>query len=283
MAKSITLKYGALLLCITTTTCIARTALLGQASTTPEKVRSQVESTPILTPSFELATIKLHNPDVDGMLGFYSYPGGRVTLGSANLKMLIYYAFDVQEFQVSGVPAWADKNHYDIVALPPPSSKSRGQSLRKATPTDEQREMLQTLLIDRFALKFHRETKKGAVYLLLRGKGQLHLEAPKNPNLDSRGDVNLKVGGIADGSAFGTNMSMPFLARQLSERLQRPVLDQTGLQGRYDFELEPDDPSNRDMTAAVIDAMRRLGLKLKAAKGPVETIVIDSVAEPTEN
>ena len=148
----------------------------------------------------------------------------------------------------------------------------------KATPSDEQRKMLQMLLVERFGLKFHRETKEGPVYLLLRNKGPLRLQPPKNPEGDSRENIL-----SPDGWAVGTNISMAFLANQLSRNLERPVLDQTGLPERYDFELEADDPSNRDITAANIEEMKRLGLKLKAAKGPVETIVIDSATEPTEN
>ena len=282
MAK---LKSGELLLYLAATACISATTLLGQMSTPPGKTSSQIESGIAQMPAFEVATIKPNDPNKPGIMGFESYPGGRVVVGYANLKMLLYYAFDVQEFQISGVPAWADKNRYDIEALPPSSSESRTavQPPIKATPSDEQRKMLQTLLIERFGLKFHRETKEGPVYLLLRGKGQLRLDAPKHPDGDSRGGVFMKQGGVADGSADGTNISMLFLARELSPDLGRPVLDRTGLVEHYDFHLEPDDPSNHDMTAAIVDAMNRLGLKLKSAKGPVDTIVIDSVSEPTKN
>ncbi|WP_311733017.1 TIGR03435 family protein [Granulicella mallensis] len=285
MAKCIAYRCGGFLLCFATVACGSSTALHGQTSTSPKITGSQTEAGSAQMPAFEVSTIKPHDFNHGGMLGFISYPGGRVVVGAANLKMLLYFAFDLQSFQISGVPAWADKNRYDIEALPPASSESRTavQPPMKATPSDEQRKMLQNLLVERFGLKFHRETKEGPVYLLLRGKGQLRLEAPAHPEGDSRGGVIMMQGGIADGSAFGLNISMPFLARQLSSNLDRPVLDRTGLPGLYDFQLEPDDPTNHDMTAAIVDAMNRLGLKLKAAKGPVETIVIDSVTEPTEN
>ena len=143
--------------------------------------------------------------------------------------------------------------------------------------------MLQTLLEARFGLKFHREYKQGPVYILSRGKKKLMLQEPKDKASDPRGAVIILSGGIADGSAFGNNISMKFLAAQLSLHLERPVLDQTGLAGSYDFRLKPDDPTNHDLTAAIIDAMNRLGLKLKAGKGPVETIVVDQASKPTEN
>jgi uncharacterized protein (TIGR03435 family) len=280
MAKCIAHRGGGFLLCFATLVCGSLTALHGQTSTPPGKISSQTESGTAQTPAFEVSTIKPHNPNKPGEMGFISYPGGRVIVGYANLKMLLYFAFDMQDFQISGVPAWADKNRYDIEALPPSFSESRTavQPPAKATPSDEQRKMLQALLTERFGLKFHRETKEGPVYLLLRNKGPLRLKTPKDPESDSRGNVL-----SPDGMAFGTNISMASLASDLSRNLERPVLDKTGLPGRYDFELEADDPSNRDRTAANIEEMSRLGLSLKASKGPVETIVIDRVSEPTEN
>lgn len=143
--------------------------------------------------------------------------------------------------------------------------------------------MLETLLEDRFGLKFHREYKQGPVYILSRGKKKLMLQEPKDKASDPRGGVFTMSGGIANGMAAGNNVSMKFLAAQLSPDLERPVLDQTGLTGSYDFRLEPDDPTNHDIIAAIIDDMDRLGLKLKAGKGLVETIVIDQANKPTEN
>ncbi|MDW5267160.1 MULTISPECIES: TIGR03435 family protein [Acidobacteriaceae] len=236
-------------------------------------------------PAFDVATIKPSDPNSGGVSGFLSYPGGRVVVGFTTLKTLISYAFDVQSFQIAGGPPWIEKNRYDVVALPPASSESSNlkQPPEKATPSEEQRRMLQTLLVQRFDLKFHRETREGRVYLLVRGNRKLQMEDAKDKDKDPRGGVFTKPGGIADGEAFGINVSMPFLARQLAYDLQRPVVDETALKGSFDFYLEPSDPSNQDIASAIFNAMLRLGLKLKAGKGPVETIVIDSAAMPTEN
>jgi uncharacterized protein (TIGR03435 family) len=135
--------------------CLFSTAAPGQAAPPPP-------------PAFEVVTIKPSDPVKGGMMGFYSYPGGRVLLGFANIKMIVQYAFNVQDFQVTGEPSWADSEHYDIVALPPDSSPSRTkkQSSFVGTPTEEQRQMLQSLLADRFALKYHRETRESSVLIL---------------------------------------------------------------------------------------------------------------------
>lgn len=217
------------------------------------------------------------------MIGFLSYPGGRIILGHSTVEMMMSIAYHLPESGITGGPDWVGKDLYEVTALPPNSSESRTakQPPFEATPSAEQRQMLQSLLADRFALKVRREMKQGPVYLLTLGSGRLQLQDPKHNDADSRAAVIRKSGGIADGEAFGTNVSMAFLAEQL--RLDLPVVDQTGLKGFYDFHLDADEPENKDYSAAVFDAMNRLGLKLKRGNGPVETVIIDHIEKPSEN
>jgi uncharacterized protein (TIGR03435 family) len=93
----------------------------------------------------------------------------------------------------------------------------------------------------------------------------------------------IKPGGIVDGELIGNNISMSFLTVRLSKYLERPVIDQTGLTASFDFHLPVSDPTNQDLSIGLIGALSRLGLRLKSAKGSVETIVIDSAAMPTPN
>lgn len=191
---------------------------------------------------FEVASIK-PSPPSGGHIGWFVYPGGRVSISHLTLRMLIECAFDVQPFQVSGGPAWTGdlQYRYEIAALPPSTSKSSkaNPSTPKAPLNPEQREMLQSLLIGRFQLQFHRETRQGPVYLLTLGKG-----TPKLTEVDhkERGEFEW-VGSVAgaaingDGLA-GKNISMPVLAQRLSWYLQKPVIDQTGLTGFFDFRFE---------------------------------------------
>jgi uncharacterized protein (TIGR03435 family) len=233
---------------------------------------------------FDAATIKPSDPNRSGAIGFYSYPGGRVHMGFSSVKLLLYFAYGVKDFQISGGPDWVATDRYDIEAVPPESSPSRAQKQApfKIAPTDEQRQMLQSLLADRFAFKSHMETREGLVYVLTRGSGKLLLDPPKDPDMDWRGTV-MNKGGIYDGEAFGSNISMATLAGVLTGLLGQTVVDQTGIAGKYDFHLPPVDPQNTDREAAVFDAMRRLGLNLKRGKGTVQTLVIDHVERPTEN
>ena len=234
-------------------------------------------------PAFDAATIKPPNPKAQyRKAGFYGEAGGRVFFGG-NIKMLVHYAFDLQDYQVAEGPDWTSSQWFEINAVPPENSLSRNITVRNAEPTAEQRLMLRSLLVERFGFKFHFETKTGEVYFLTRGKKTLQLKPPKEPASDPRAIVFMKVGGIADGEAEGTNTTTDYLAVRLSRYLQLPVLNQTGIAGSYDFYLEPDDPDSHDVIAATRSVVDRLGLKLKRGRGPIQTLVIDHVEQPSEN
>src|SRR5690349_10887546 len=111
-------------------------------------------------PAFEVASVK-PTSETTRTIGMYTYPGGRIKCERLTLQVLIEEAFDVQPFQVSGGPGWVREERYDIDARPPASSKAStlNASSIKLPPTAEQRLMLQSLLAERFALQFHRETK----------------------------------------------------------------------------------------------------------------------------
>lgn len=241
-------------------------------------------------PRFEVAAIKPGNPR-GGMIGLLTYPGGRIVAGESTLKMLVMEAFDVQQFQVADGPAWADTERFDIEGKPSPdSAAAQFQSANpKLPPSFELRQMLLALLIDRFQLRYHAAMKPGPVFLLERGKGTLRVTAPKDPNEFPW------FGGIEGGMVYrptgiaATNISMPVLARRLSGYLQRPVIDQTGLKGSYDFKYKNGDVdpsaqySRNDVTSSILTGIRGIGLQLKSTKGPVETVVIDSAAQPSPN
>jgi uncharacterized protein (TIGR03435 family) len=198
--------------------------------------------------------------------------------------MLVQYAFNVQSFQVSGGPRWMDEDKYEVVALPPATSKSAEArpAVINEPPNDEQRKMLQSLLIDRFGLKFHREIKEGPVYVLVRSNKKLQMEDAKNKKEIPWVAVVIERNGVEGGMA-GNNATMSLMATRLSRYLERPVLDRTGLKGSFDFELAAPEESSYDVINGIFDSVIRLGLKLKADKGPVETVVIDRAMKPMEN
>ena len=179
-----------------------------------------------------------------------------------------------------------NEDPFDIEAKPPASSKSsKANPANPKTPlNEEQRQMLQSLLADRFQLRFHRETREGPVYLLVRGNRELKLREPKNK--DEYSWAGSVAGGAISGDGLaGINISMAQLAARLSGYMGRPVLDQTGLQGSFDFKYEylSDNPDYVHVIPSILTSIEGIGLKLKASTGPVETIVIDHTERPLTN
>ena len=257
---------------------------LGQQNAADPCAQASTANTKL--PEFDVATIKPFNPP--GIAGLFVYPGGRVGAGHLNLRLLLMFACDVQKFQVVGGPGWADSDYFNIEAKPPDSSPSArsNPASPKFPPTDEQRQMLLALLIDRFQLKFHVEKKEGPVYLLERGKGELKLNPPKDP---ANAPWVALIGGEAMGVA-GQNVSMPYLAARLSEFVERPVIEQTGIAGSFDFQFKTGEQASEvqinsyaDLVPTILESVRGIGLELKSAKGPVETIVIDHAEQPLPN
>jgi len=241
-------------------------------------------------PVFEVASVRPSSPDERGVGVFYTYPGGRIVARGCDLKYLIMIAFNVQDFQISGDPDSISHDHgqrFDIQAKPPDSSLSAHWETGSAKiyPGPEERQMLQSLLADRFHLAVHRDTREGPVYVLSRGSGDLKLTPPKDKNeFPWAGGIG---GGLPDGDGIhGINISMPELAKRLSSWLGRPVIDKTGMQGSFDFEFrsgENDSQSSTDITDSILTSTKGIGLNLKSARGPVETIVIDHVEQLSPN
>jgi len=228
-------------------------------------------------PAFDVASIKLGTTREIG--GVYTYPGGRVGFRGCTVEYLIQQAFKIQRFQVSGGPSWIRADRYDIDAKPPDFAKSKESmpAYPKVPMNVEQRHMLQTLLVDRFGLRFHHETREGSVFLLEKGTKPLQWA-------DSKDKGEFPWAGISGDGLRGENENMPDLAWRLSEMLALPVTDKTGIAGSFDFKISyaPGD-DHADLIGAIQATIHDLGLKLEQSKGPVDTIVIESVARPSEN
>lgn len=209
-----------------------------------------------------------------------------MTITNYSLHAMLQEAFRVQPFQIAGGPPWMEDALYSVEAKPPASSQSAKSKppYPKAPPNDEQRRMLQTLLIDRFHIKLHRETREGPVYLLRRGSKVLKLQPAKDAN-EFPWAGSLEGGGLSGDGMRGTNITMIQLAEPISPYFERPVIDRTGLTGSFDFRTEyaRDGSERPDLIASIVASLRDLGLNLEPAKGPVETIVIDHAERPAAN
>lgn len=236
-------------------------------------------------PEFEVATIKPSNMSGTGVMGLYTYPGGRIHAGYSPLRRLIEYAFDLQTYQIEGGPSWIGQDFYDVDAIPPESSKARQlkPAGANAPPSGEQRQMLQALLIQRFGLQYHLETREGRVYWMVRNGKQLKLSPAKDPTLVPFMNVNVYHGGVGNGEMVGQNTSMAWMALRLSQILRLPVLDKTGIAGSFDFDVPAPEAANADRTNAALEGLETLGLKLQAARGAVTMLVVDHAERPGSN
>ena len=235
-------------------------------------------------PSFEVATIKPSKPGQPGRA--FLVRGGRFLTINTPLSAIICFAYDVQPKQIIGLPQWATTDKYDILAEPNGTG----------TPSSAQwKTMLQKLIANRFSLKFHHDKKVLPVYVLAVAKGgpTMTLDT-SNPN----GLPGLFFRGL--GKLYVRNATMQQFADLMqSAVLDRPVLDKTGLKGKYDFVLKwtPDSsqfvnmgvhvppPSNAaNQPPGLYTAIKeQIGLKLEATKAPAEVMVIDKVAHPSPN
>lgn len=240
---------------------------------------------PTAAPAFEVASVKAVDlppgtfPFGDRAAPAIHISGNRVTT-RASISGLVLAAYDLKGFQISSAPDWTDRRGrlqlYDI------SAKTEGEG----TPTlDQVRQMLRTMLADRFQLKLHSETKELPVYDLVVGKNGPKLK-------ESAGDTSPPRPATFSGPLIRLNLSntsMADLIRYLGANVDRPVLDKTGLTGRYDFTLEftrspgvaLDSP---DADNSIFSAVQlQLGLKLVAAKEPTEIFVVDHAERPSAN
>ena len=233
-------------------------------------------------PAFEVATIKLSDPNRPGRR-LFSIRGTEVIAVYATVSDLITFAYGVHAAQISGAPAWVESDKFDI------TGKSEGDG----QPNPNQfKTMLQKLLADRFQLTLHRDKKQLTVYALRNSGPKLTLSeaASPIPNLIFRA-----------GNWPVRNATMEEFAGVMQAHLDRPVVDQTGLKGRFDFQLRwtPDEtpsaspggpgeppklPERADSLPDLFTAIQQqLGLKLESTKAQVDVLVIDKVEEPSEN
>lgn len=237
-------------------------------------------------PNFEVVSI--HQSTQDGS-SWGCLPGGRIT-GVQTLAGLIDLAFidEVRKEQIINLPKWGESDRYAISAIPPESSESSKIQYRTVYPSKEQQQMLQSLLIQRFNLRFHREFRNEQAYLvsLKANSDALKLQAPKDKHMPSYVSVHIDNVETGSFSLVVYNSSMSVFAREVSRYTGLNVIDHTNLTGSYDFRVpfyHNQNESGSDFGASVLTGLRDFGFNIKSLKMPVEHIVIDHVDRPSEN
>jgi uncharacterized protein (TIGR03435 family) len=255
-------------------TGLALVAAAGAAAQTPE------------APAFDAASVKV-SPTAPtgppgGGRGFFGGRGniqaspGSLTMRNVTLKNAIRWAYHVSEYQVSG-PDWLDSARYNIMA-------------RAAAPADEEQLqlMLQRLLAERFKLVLHRQSKELQVYVLLPGKNGIKLQESTSTGEGSIENQPDRMSVVVQRTPISQMIDL------LTPLLGAPVLDMTGLKGKYDITVNladymadmqsaggaPSDP----LTIIKSALEEKLGLKLESRKMPLDVLVVESAEKiPTEN
>lgn len=285
-------------------------------------VAAQVGAQIAKNPEFEVASVRANkSSDQTAQSNFplgpgivYVPNGGHFSATNYPLATYIYFAYKIMGNQEQALraqlPEWVTTEKFDIEA--------RTDGNPALDTKDQMRLMMRSLLADRFKLVMHTETRQVPVFglvLLKPGKTGPWLRAhpddsscstgPAPPANQLAGQFPALCGGLlpmppAPGRAvkFGArNVTMQFIANQLTAlgQLERPVFDQTGLRGPFDFALEfaPESNGNQppaaDLTAVpqapvFMDALQeQMGLKLLSKKGPSDALVLDHVERPSGN
>jgi uncharacterized protein (TIGR03435 family) len=230
-------------------------------------------------PAYEVVSIK---PGQSGCGMSISMGPSRFTAGCITVWGLLYNAYAVQSLHdhPPGLPGWADSAVFDIEAKMDDDTAAAMQKLSAGEREQQKKQMLQALLADRFKLRVHYEVRIQSIDQLVVAKSGPKLKqwpADQRPRGTSWGSSQITIQG--DG--------MDKLAMCLSDTLSRKVVDDTGLTGNYDLRLKwtPDDQQGTPNAGpTLVTALEeQLGLKLEAAKGPVNTLVVDHVERPSEN
>jgi uncharacterized protein (TIGR03435 family) len=222
-------------------------------------------------PAFDVASIRATASGPETGVAWDYPPNGGFRGRNYTVWSMIRAAYGLTDLQLSGGPAWITTEGFDIQAQPSPSGA--------AITREQTRQMMQTLLEDRFQLKLHRETRELPAFALQVAKG-----GPKLPPVSS-GPQKTILGDLEMPS-----MSLKQLGSMLEFELGRLIVDKTGLQGNFAIKLRwaperaqtagASDPTLPSLFTAL---QEQLGLKLESLKVPTEVFVIDSVERPSEN
>jgi len=281
-----------------------KAALLAALAVMATIPRSAPLSAQPATPAFASASVD-PNTSGTGTGRMQLRPGGGFAATNVTLRELVAFAYQRHAFDkrdVTGGPDWSDTDRFDVTA--------KAASEHVVDPDGAFRQtwsMLRTLLADRFKLKAREENRDRPVYVLTRVSTGGALGPKLRPSdIDCgavmRGERPMKPGEgppcsmkTPPGRLFANTFTMPAFASLLSAHLDRVVVDRTGLEGRYDFEVESSDikappnykPGPSDLAlppaagpALAVALREQLGLKLEPQTAPVPVVVIDSAERP---
>jgi uncharacterized protein (TIGR03435 family) len=240
-------------------------------------------------PAYTYSVVSIHrSASASDGWGWNTGPQLGLRVNNATTIELLLLAYQIPEYRLSRAPTWASSDRYDVMLTPAEPETAPTTTVNAAEMARRGRnwQRLQAVLRDRFKLVLRLETHELPVYTLVAGeKGIKFSRSDGKPSsfLGPAGRLNATAQPIVRLTTF------------LSAELGRPVIDETKLDGQYDFKLQwdptdpvstatPDDTSNSLAGLSIVTALReQLGLRLVAKKGPVQVFVIEQIERPSEN
>ena len=261
--------------------CAPSPSLAAQASSTPPPAAPA--ATPSTTPGFDVVAIHQHIPQPHEHNSIWSGPTDtHFRAENISLIQLIHWAFAIPITRILNAPAWAGSTFFNIEASSDASADAKMAHLTSVDGSLQKERMVRSLLADRFKLATHFETRELPVYNLIVAKG-----APKLGEAKLEGTT---INHWRDHLEVQGGDTLALLAEELSKEVGRPVIDKTGIAGRYNLVLRwtPDGmmpaASAPDAPPSIFTALEeQLGLKLKSAKGSVQVLVVDHAEMPSDN
>lgn len=239
-------------------------------------------------PAFEVASVKVHANLADTNMSINDKPGGQLECSNVSLHMVMSFAYNLRDYQILNLPPWADDDRYDIAAKPSADDAANEPARYSDSADGILRQRTRALLADRFGLKTHDEQREMNVYSLVLAKGGSKLQPTQDKGPFPQTSWNAT-------RMICKQVTMARFAKTLGGRMNRYVIDNTGLTGAYDFHMEfqPDEPAGKGGTSenalgpsgpTFTQALEeQLGLRLVAAKGAVPYLIVDHVEKPSAN
>ena len=200
---------------------------------------------------------------------------GQIIATNVTVRHVIWNAFNVQDFEVSGGPGWLSTERFDITA----------KSDSNPTP-DQMREMLRTLLADRFKLEAHTVTQDQPIYALVMARPDARLGPQLVPTpgpCDPAQPARVCGFSVGNGTIGSNAATIPRLAQELTGMVQRRVVDRTGLTGLYQVRLQWAPEGQSELPSLFTAVQEQLGLKLEPQRGPADVLLIDSAERPVDD
>ncbi len=239
--------------------------------------------------TYAVASIHRSNPDARGNQWEAGPQGGLRTINTTAL-VLLEWAYQIPDYRLQGLPAWARSEHYDVTFTPaePEIAESHFANAAEMARRNRNWQRLQGVMRDRFHLVLREETHQLPVYALVQDRNGAKLARADTQNSNFIRDRR--------GHLVATAQLMDRLPPFLEGELGRPVVDQTGLKGLFSFTLEwdpnlqsaganpSDDGADSAAKPSLVTALReQLGLRLESKKAPVQVYVVEKIERPTEN